>query len=523
MKNIFSFIPNEWLLSLNKKNPSNEDDFIGQVIYKYIPLKDIEAIIGFTYFKNALVNKIKSTDLNNIDQIADIALSLCVPYLRYEIPHSGYDQLQNLSNSSQNLIPYPLIKEFHKELYEINSYHTELKNLMILSYCYTQSIGHVKITELASLFAAKKSFVTKSFTKKSSEKKINDDSREIDPDPRLLHDKLYLIYKSSQNSDPNKTRPLFLSPFLEYNESDTGVNVNSWYESEIFLGLIQSNTKSKNPFIWSKRTTKLNQPIKTNLDIFLDCFHDININKNRRISTLDFANKSLLVKGENSIHIYNQFFLERLTNINFINHLYDIQNTISVSTDTISPLVDFVNSPLLRFRLKVLDFHEEHYLNIYKHNHAFLAEWNGYIENVLTHQLVCTLPILALVFHYLIHLIKSDKFYNKGSFENSIYDYFANLDAGELLKFFKYDMDKNYKPTPCLYNFPNNIYDKDYAKFNDTVYENLLCKTDYFAQKESFSHRLNEIYYKQQDFLTKELLKIHFPLNIDNPAGIIKD
>lgn len=517
MKNIFSFIPNEWRLSLNKKSSSTkEEDSIGHLIYKYIPLKvnGLEESFGFMPFKKSLINEIKSSS-NAIEQIANIALKLCDSYLKYDIQNGALAQCNNLYSPNRDLIPYPLIKEFHDELYETNSYHDELKALLILSYCYTKSLCHLKSSELAPLFAKKKSLKEQ---KKSLKKQTK---KEYDENPRLLYDKLYLIYQSDKF---DKTAPLFLSPLLEYRKEGKGIIVDSWYDSEILLGLIQSNSKRKNPFIFSKRISKLNRPIKTNLDNFLECFHHININNDRKMDTLSFVPKDLSKNHitETKIQIYNQFFLERLTNVNFINYLYEIQNTSDISTDTIAALINFVNSPLLRFRLKVLTFYKKHHNYLFMDYPLCLPDWNRYINNVLLHQLVCTLPILDLIFHYLVHLRNSLEFANEDYFDRSIDDYFTRLNTSDSLHFFKYDNNKKYKPIPCLYRIPNNIYDKDYAKLNDTIYENLIYKTNRLSKNEGFSSRLNQIRHDQEAFLVKELLSINDPITPGNSLNIVK-
>lgn len=481
---MYSIIPSELSIKLVNNDDSETCDRIGELIYRYIPLTGINVILGFSDFKAALVNEIIGAS-DNIEHIADIAIKICEPYLKYEIPHNVGDQYTNFMNPNQNLIPYLQIKKFSKEIYDNTSYLSELKSLLVSSYFYTKSKKKLKLSQLTSLYGAK----------------LNDSSTA----DRILYDKMHKIYQSIKNTNFSITASS-LATFLEHDPISEKFFFDSCYDSEIFLGLIHSSVKSKNPFIDSLK--------KTNLNKFLDCFHDININKNNRINSPSFIKELFMNEhgvNENIFQLYNNFFLERLTNVNFINRLYSIQKKFDFSQENILPLIEFTNSPLLQFRLKILNLYEENYISYFKYNPLFLPEWNRYLSNILLHQLVCTLPIIDLVFHYLMYLRnsklnKAHKFGEKSQFSQSVCTYFKKLASNKSSYFFDYGKNNDYIPTPCLYKSPKNVLDKTYTDLSNAVFENLIYKTKNLSENENLLAKLDVIHDMQQDFLQQALL-----------------
>ncbi|CQR73449.1 hypothetical protein SOV_52220 [Sporomusa ovata DSM 2662] len=474
MKNIFSLTTSDFLsdISLCKKQ---KIELLEQVIYRYIPLKS-NIVHGFTEYKEDLINIIKeASGDSDIVKLAELTLSLCDPYLKHEVQVSNAAFIQ-----SNNFIPVQPIKEFLECMYS-DLFINELKTFMILSYVY-------------SLSKCKSPLKKKIISRILNFKKYNSVSGESNPRP--IYDKLNKIYILNKNDF------VYLSSFLDY--KDTQITFNSWYDSEIVLGLIDSAVKSKNPFV-----PKTDELEPTNIRLFIKAFQDISINKHTRIKMLSLVDNASIKKyhlSENRFYIYNQFFLERIGNFNFINKLYNLQQKLSLSIDSLSALLELTNCPLLRFKLDFLDFCESQYNKYFEHHRLELPEWNLFLHQSILHQLLCTLPILDLVFHYLAYLA-TEFCQFKAFFKTSIDNYFNELIKTELYDLFEYSPENPFVPNP-YYKFPSDVSNQNYIDFSNKVYRTLTHRSNYMSERDNIYKKTDEINSAQQISLIKELVNL---------------
>ena len=305
MKNIFSFSTHELLSLLTNCLASNNNSIdeasndLGQLIYRYIPLHDVDEFT-FKAFNERLINKIetKSAD-SNIIKLAELTLDLCQPYLKYEFSTSASDHLKTLIHSG-SFIPFEQIETFQNDFYTNHSYRDQLIDFVILSYVYTKSKINIPSDNFLKIFAYN----------------VPPDS---ECDLKVVKDKLSRMNPRRNNSTTQTKPPPFLLPFFEYDTKDP--IFNSWYDGQIILGLINSHAKTKNPFV------DIESKKHTNLQSFLKSFHNINLNAKRKLDITSLIEDKSINKTDlsNRIYTYNQFLLERIGNFNFINKVYSIQ------------------------------------------------------------------------------------------------------------------------------------------------------------------------------------------------------
>lgn len=477
MKNIFSLATTEFLSHIKHNN-----EFIGpleQAIYRYIPLEEINILFAdFAGYKNNLIKMIKEVSGDSdISKLAELTLSLCKPYLKYEVSISN----TLLSPFKDSLVPIEPIKEFSEFVYS-ESFIYELKTFMILSYVYSQSRCKLPI---------KKNAINKLLHQKRPSKS------EDEGNARPIYDKLFKIYALNQNDF------YYLNSFLDYRGKD--ITFNSWYDIEIVLGLIDSAARSKNPFVPPK--TGKSDPI--NIKRFLKAFQDININKHKQINILSCIDKTTIETyqlTENKIFIYNQFMLERIGNFNFINKLYNLQQKMSLSIENFPALFELANCPLLQFRLNFLEYCELQFNKYFKGNRLQLPEWNFFLYRIILHQIMCTLPIIDLVFHYLAYLATSLPQF-RSFFQTSIDNYFDKLTENKLYELYQYSDETTFTPVP-IQKFPPDIFNQNYTQLFIAVYNNLLYRSNSsFVQ--DFGKKLFDIYDGQQKTLIENLT--HLP------------
>lgn len=482
MKNVFSLTTNFFLSHISHCS-KQEIDNLEEVIYRYIPLES-DILYGFTELKENLINTIKEVSGDSdIVKLAELTLRLCKPYLKHEVAISN----TTFTPFNNKFFPSQPIKEFLDCMY-CDSFNNELKTFMILSYVYSHSKCKSPI---------KKNAIYKIYNCKKY------GSVDMGSNPRSIYDKLLKIYNL------NKADFTYLSAFLDYKGNQ--ITFNSWYDSEIVMGLIDSAVKSKNPFV--QRTNGL-EP--TNIKLFIKAFQDISINKHTRINIISLIDKDIIKKhhlSENRLYIYNQFFLERIGNFNFINKLYSLQQKMSLSVESLPALLELTNCPLLRFKLDCLDFCESQYDKYFENNRLELPEWNLFLYQSILHQLLCTLPILDLVFHYLAHLA-TENFQFKAFFETSIENYFDELIETKSYDLFEYSEELPFVPNP-RHKFPSDVSNQNYTKLLDMVYRDLSNRSHHMSTQNNLYKKLDDINSSQQNSLIGKLVDIHTALNIN--------
>lgn len=472
MKNLFSLTTDAFIYNKSK----NANNLLGELIHQYIPLEGVSEI-EFIYFKNTLVEKIKKFEADtDIENLANLTISLCDPYLKYIVPTDPQYNIKYIT--SMDILQPNEIESIQNNLYT-DAFDNELKNLMILSYFYKRSTGYGKIfkKDFANYFYR----ATHDFEMTPTDEVIIN---------RFLYDK---IFKINSSNKPKK----FLSTFLNY-EKGTLI-FDSWYDVQIILGLIFSDKKSKNPFVPPDKNTL------TNINSFLNSFKCISLNDDLNLNILPKNDEKLtdLNIRKESIYIYNQFILERIGNFNFINCLYQAKKDACLPQGSLDILKNLVNCPLLNFRLNVINEFSDFYKRYLKNHPNFMDESNSYFYKLILHQIHCTIPIIDIVFHYLFSLVN-----DKQAILNSSSEYFKKLNLDNSMIFFEYQENNKNLITPKIYKAIYSKNDKEYLQLGNDIYSAFLIKSFDISENKNLGNNLLSIHYSQQEFLRMKLIDI---------------
>lgn len=460
MENLFNFMGNAYF-----NNPKNNKR-IEKTIFNWIPLNDIgNPFIPFKEFKKELSKAANSTA--TIEEIAELSLKLCAPYLKYHPYLIKTDDTK-------------AVEVFLEHIFGNDSgYLTELKNHIILSYFYGINISDKKIAKtddaLLRYYVTKKTANIKSCQaseKNPINKRIENQktiNQKVDNvNARVIVDKFYLFNKKRSSLD-------FFFSDEPLDSSSNTITINSWLDVEIILSLTNSCVKSKNPFLISNDTTSNNNSatskrIPTKIDLFLKNFQNICLYKDSLVSILKSMDESTQKSCNitfTELSIYNQYFLERFTNLNFINKFYEIKDSILPKRT----LFSLVNLPLLKFRLRILDFYDKYNKLESIYPIRDLRNWEKLLTNVVNQQVICTLPILSMTFHYLMNLLNNK---NKETIGTSIEGYFNTLYKEykeKQLFYFKYNYKSMIEPILYKISDTDSLYkNTSYIEFSNRVY-----------------------------------------------------
>lgn len=474
MKNIF-VIPDLYSLSVEKKV---DESYFGSILYRSIPLcyefldsgDPRRPDAGDSYFNFG--DKLKKILLEKLEKnksaysIAEMAIALCSPYLKYEskqinneIHHLDWetrlDLIEEYDKERKNILNL-----FYESIYK-ESYKEELIHFIILSYHYNKSLMKLKKgEEVQRVYGEKKKTASS------------------------VSDKLVKFYKTER-----KNKSIILSPFINRSESNN-IDFYSHYDIEILLGLIESTNEAYNPFLHLSNF----EYSEVNINKFLSLFKNMHLNKKDEIKN-DFYSEE--------IFIYNQYLLERITNLNFINLLYELQNKYKEYNKDLNSLYQIAASPLLNFRL---DFLNAIYSILGKIRSSKIIYIDGYkriiyheSREILKHQLACVLPILNFTFYYLISLSQKEGIEVDSLFKQ----YFNEPNLKEKLSFFTSGMDCT--PLPAKKPLPSNTKDKNYQKLIIEVYRSFIYKTTTAIINENIFSRLNLIESDQRKWLQDKL------------------
>lgn len=453
MQNIFSFIPNYYL-------QSNKD--IEHIIYQLIPLTNhYNPFVSLDSFKKSLEKDIIHTINNNsniIEGIANLTLMLCDKYLRPNITLP-----RHRTCIDENFIIDHKTNDFYKNFFENTSYKIELKDLMVFSYFYTQTIHAKHISEHDPDIIK---FFADTYSSKSN---LND--TDCSPDPRKLVDKIYCFSKANNNNP-------ILPVFFNSNKNDhCSTKFKSYLDIELLLGLVRSSSPRINPFISSKE----NKNSKININRFIKNLNFITINNNNPYSILKYIKETAI--SPSILALYNDFFLERITNINFINSLYNLINDFPDLPKSFTKSLDnFVISPLINTRLELLNFVKIRLNNCkteIERNPEILDDIAAILNNIFLHQIYCSNPITILVFHYL--MMQTREYLKKNPSPNISIDseLTSYLEKTCHNKFFL-DVDNNNTiSTNCP--IPSDSTDTKYMHLVRSIYNHFIEKTPGYA------------------------------------------
>lgn len=375
-------------------------------IYSSIPMDiqkedDKKEISSFFMTKGEFIRSLRKLVLSksSLYEIAILSITLIKSYIDFK---DNYFEMNNWN--SERILEYQNIKKYLKKVNNImnfndDTYKKDLCNLMILSYFYTTGTIDVYKNKLDDYLES-----------------LN--NNKVKTGSRLYTNVIYNYTSRNQNKDKKR----YLLPTY-FNED---FKINNIFDIEIILSLLKHPTKKKNPF-YHEEITELDIIFDTNTDImnFFKVLKDISLNndhKNQHILELfnilkdnrfkepllkdDYFKEPLLkndlfIEKPEMIYVYNQFILERILNINFINKLFKLKNKVKMTL--IDNLKDLIVCPLLNTRMKLLSMIMEDdkllsYLNDNFREHYF--ERN--IQNLIEHQNKCVIPLAITIFHYLM-------------------------------------------------------------------------------------------------------------------------
>lgn len=483
MKNIFFYASNNFF-----------DNDIENLIYALIPLniEERNPLITKKTFRKSLQKQINTAV--DIDDIADICLDLVEPYLYLStsiLPTLDTNELINrmqLHEYCNNLLNQVFIKN--------RDYKQELKDIMVLSYIYQNSKNEIKISKNDTDIKKAKQFTkTTRFLKNDNrllfyfyKMIINNAAIETADDiedNRKIYDKICIFKKKSNNA--------FTETFFGKNPEMISI-----YDIELFLSLINHPAKNRNPFI--NHEDKL-----TNLKIFFKDLSAISLSGKKENTILHYMNENVTLADLQKLWTYNDYLLERITNMNFINSLYKFIDKNRFDLNHIQPLIQFIASPMLRTRLKLIEFIQLNTMSSIEN----YPEWLIFIEKLFTHQIMCVLPISISVFYYLMML--------RGKMVNTD-KYFKNYLRRST--FFRYNEKDLVIEPQCFSIQKGTTNDKLYQKYIDNCYNKFIMLTAYYNDN-NYDHNLVEVTKQWSNNLINILTTINVPRNTNNPYNII--
>lgn len=483
MKNIFFYASNNFF-----------DNDIENLIYALIPLniEERNPLITKKTFRKSLQKQINTAV--DIDDIADICLDLVEPYLYLStsiLPTLDTNELINrmqLHEYCNNLLNQVFIKN--------RDYKQELKDIMVLSYIYQNSKNEIKISKNDTDIKKAKQFTkTTRFLKNDNrllfyfyKMIINNAAIETADDiedNRKIYDKICIFKRKSNNA--------FTETFFGKNPEMISI-----YDIELFLSLINHPAKNRNPFI--NHEDKL-----TNLKIFFKDLSAISLSGKKENTILHYMNENVTLADLQKLWTYNDYLLERITNMNFINSLYKFIDKNRFDLNHIQPLIQFIASPMLRTRLKLIEFIQLNTMSSIEN----YPEWLIFIEKLFTHQIMCVLPISISVFYYLMML--------RGKMVNTD-KYFKNYLRRST--FFRYNEKDLVIEPQCFSIQKGTTNDKLYQKYIDNCYNKFIMLTAYYNDN-NYDHNLVEVTKQWSNNLINILTTINVPRNTNNPYNII--
>jgi len=490
MNNIFSSIPVSTLQSII--NTKDTLDFVEQYLFRFTPLEFGNILNEKKYlYPIRTLNEFRENAKNvafqgKLDDIIHNTIEVCSPYLT---PFNRYDK--STSNVkfvydicfNQGTLALPYINDFQATMFN-DEYTEELKTFLGLMYFYV--VSHKN---------------------KSSEKCIDKKELSSAMNNGEMPDGKSKGYMKVKGDNFRRNGKLFTNTFLSYGNrtqsNQDSCPIRTPLDIEFNVALIYTSQSNKNPFCDHASTNNDDRPIKYD-DVKLKTFLNIcernmswegaSFSKVMEIINLRFSDYSA-----QTIYTYNQYLVERLAGINFANMLVKHYENWQEESLVSHQLENFLLSPLLNFRRKVIEFHNKIDKNT-RIQTDFVNEWVEYLQTILFHQLSCALPILTLTFFYFMAL--------RSHQESKVQD-----DITEQMN--KYCNLKSVRTYVKWFDFNNKILIpvKDYFTSNNKsglisgrIYKNFFANAYNYMWNNILSPQVIDRLCKQHSFLIQEYL-----------------
>ncbi len=460
----------------------------------------------------------------SVEKIADLAIRLCYPYLSPEAVlecRGPFDIVDDITGLTQKDVPL----NFYNNMLDVcTAFYPDLRRLVILAYYYRDSLKeasfnwtdiYTKLTPSYHVIPRKRDDKCKDEGKDEGKDESKSEGEDV-----LSMEECEHKYSFAQKVNNNifKFRKAFRVEAQDKGGKDNIKNkggkhkvefellrhffvndkmkVYSLYDAEFVFGVTRSGTtkqadgSKKNPFIGYVLAKSNNDSNKYRSDLkrFLQNFNKMNFT-------------AVCLKRSPEYCVYNQFILERVSNINFINSLYLLKgSSTSRYSDRYSEKLpvfyyELAALPLLNFRTELAKY------CIRRSDPAFIDRMEVFIENLL----IFGLPVLNAVFQHLMLFISKNY---KTEWENIVKtkDDLFNCFFDDTYNFFK---NEGTEVIPVQAGFPRNVIARDYLDLQCNVFYQVDNVAERFSnQEEKLKTVLANTHRQQVDILKNELRKV---------------
>lgn len=460
MKNLFFF--NDEILGKGK-------DYLERCIFYTIPLNEFDNPL---YIKNYLDDvseeentletfrkecKMYLSTIRTVDELTDYVLEVCSSYIYPMEKHV------NTSNFPQMIyqIGYQKMDKFLDKLRRDCTYIAELKDMMILSYLY-------KIYQ-------QKIFKTDERLLNYYKKKINLKTNE------------YSICQITNKTHYFNKKTSILKYYV-----DKGQEFTSILDCEPIVTFINHLDAKRNIFIVK------DEQVKRNLFKFCQdmSFLTVENTDSTCISSDIYLSKKIglnKMPSNTIFSIWNNFVLERLSNLNFLTRLYQRESIYSINPMLLTETFRYANSPLISTRLKIIEWLLDEFEKLSTYDLQY--QWIELFRRLYYHQIMCVIPITLMVFHYFMELIepdiREDIEKSMDTYFEKVYDRYLFFTKKELPQ--RKDSPKKYIIIPSKNGNNKNVFkllkDEKYNTFVSTHYKKIYDETERLS-KRPFGERL---------------------------------
>jgi len=450
VQNLFSNIPNEILLEVmlgcekyegERRKKIDCESFIYRTMSSTLKIGSNRMDYDIKYFRDCLQERLKDASPRKI-----IEITLKIGEAYWKFPKRQIRSIQS------NLFHYTPIKNDYNELVdklisfmEIE-YEDEIKKFLLHEYYY-----------LNSMQLDNDRFKTN--------KMIN---------MAVLESRTGSNFMKNERRAIKKAKPMYYRIFLcedmrwrkSFNIPSDEKYIDKYEIPSIFIAEVYSRCVQSlncNPFtnIKLNEDKTVEEGITIDLRRFInDCGKRVSIDSSSIVTEELFNNYDV---DRELFFSFNHYYLERLFLPNFINKVHGIVYNRKYWW----PLTKFCLSPLTEFRCKIIEAHDENFLNqlesdIWRYDKIYF--WYTVLDYILEFQIKVTVPVLSLIMCYLVGLANDKDYLNK---DNKNYDI---TEAEKYVWFKRGEGNKSKVFVSPIYDYP----EKNYQKYNEYA-KNILC------------------------------------------------